>query len=243
VKGFTQVIDEDYNETYVSVAQLESIRLVCAVAASRKLHLWQIDFVSAFLNSVNNYEVYMEQPSGFEEGGDNHIWKLQKTFYGTMQGAHNWAENLDNTFEGHGYYKSRADPQIRSRVYSDEFTLISTWTDDVLGALSTAEGEDLTKTQLSSSYEIKDLRNAKLILGIRIDRNTSGNITLSQEAYYERILNHFNMDNCSPKLMPLPAGLVLLAEDCPKTQEEINKMKNVPYREVLGSLMWLQVAT
>jgi len=54
----------------------------------------------------------MEQPKGFEEGGDDHVWKLRKTLYGTMQGAHDWAENLDKTFEGHGFYKSRTDPQI-----------------------------------------------------------------------------------------------------------------------------------
>jgi len=36
-KGFTQIISKDYNETYASVARLESVRLVCAVTASRKL--------------------------------------------------------------------------------------------------------------------------------------------------------------------------------------------------------------
>jgi len=30
-KGFTQVIGEDYEETYVSVTCLESVRLVCTV--------------------------------------------------------------------------------------------------------------------------------------------------------------------------------------------------------------------
>jgi len=33
-KGFTQVIEEDYEETYGSVAYLESIRLVYTIAAS-----------------------------------------------------------------------------------------------------------------------------------------------------------------------------------------------------------------
>ena len=111
-KGFTQIIGEDYDETYASVARLESVRLLCAIAASRRLRLWQLDFVSAFLNSDSSFEVYMEQPKGFEEGGDDHVWKLQKTLYSTMQGAHDWAENLDKTFEGHGFYKSCADPQI-----------------------------------------------------------------------------------------------------------------------------------
>jgi len=237
-KGFTQVIGEDYEETYASIARLESVRLVCAIAASRRLHLWQIDFVSAFLNSNNSYEVFIEQPRGFEEGGDNHIWRLCKTLYGTMQGVHDWAENLNKTFEGHSFYKSRADPQICSRVYGDKLTLISIWTDDVLGVLSTIEGENLAKSQLGASYEIKDLGEAKLILEMRINRDPiTGNISLSQKSYCERILKHFNMENCSPKLTPLPPGLLLTTEDCPNTPEEANEMKDTPYWEALGSLM------
>jgi len=125
-KGFTQIIGEDYKETYASVARLESVQLVCTIAVARKLVLWQVDFISAFLNSDSSYEVYIEQPKGFKEGGADNIWKLKKTLYGTMQGTHNWAENLNRTFEGHGYYRSKADSQIRSRVIGDELTITST---------------------------------------------------------------------------------------------------------------------
>jgi len=67
-KGLTQVLGEDYDETYALVACLESVRLICAIVASRKLRLWQIDFVLAFLNSESSFNVYMEQPKGFEKG-------------------------------------------------------------------------------------------------------------------------------------------------------------------------------
>jgi len=88
------------------VAWLESVRLVCAIAASQRLRLWQVDFVSAFLNSNSSFDIYMEQPRGFEEGGDNSVWKLCKTLYGTMQGAHDWAKNLDQAFMDHRYNRS-----------------------------------------------------------------------------------------------------------------------------------------
>jgi len=119
------VLGEDYNKTYVSVAQLESVQLICAIATSWRLKLWQINFVSAFLNSDSAFEVYMEQPKGFEKGGDEYVWKLKKILYGTIQEAHDWAKNLDKTFERHSYYKSLADSQIRSRVIGDELTLCS----------------------------------------------------------------------------------------------------------------------
>jgi len=104
------------------------------------------------------------------------------------------------------------------------------------------EGEQLAKSQLGSSYEIKDLGKAKLILNMYINRNLLGDVTLSQHAYCEHLLKQFNMDLCSPTTTPLPSGLVLSAEDCPSTPDEVDEMKNTLFYEALGSLMWLQVA-
>jgi len=113
----------------------------------------------------------------------------------------------------------------------------STWTDDILGASSTIEGKCLVKSQLGSSYEIKDLGEAKLILGMYIDRNPQDDITLSQHTYCEWLLKWFNMESCSPATTPLSPGLILSIEDCPTIPDEANEMKNIPFREALGSLM------
>ena len=50
------------------------------------------------------------------------------------------------------------------------------------------EGEQQAKMELESSYEIKDLGETRLILGMRINRNANGNIILSQRVYCERLL-------------------------------------------------------
>jgi len=59
------------------------------------------------------------------------------------------------------------------------------WTDDILGVHSTHKGESLAKQQLGSSYEIKDLGEASLILGMWTSWNKDRDITLSQCIYYE----------------------------------------------------------
>jgi len=51
------------------------------------------------------------------------------------------------------------------------------------------------------------------------------------------------MSECLPSAIPLLSGLLLSAEDYPNTPEEAYEMKDIPYHEALGSLMWLQVAT
>ena len=45
---------------------------------------------------------------------------------------------------------------------------------------------------------------------------------------------------CSTPLLP---GITLSIKDSPETQDEADEMKEILYREALGSLMWLQVAT
>jgi len=85
------------------------------------------------------------------------------------------------------------------------------------------------------------MSEAKLILGMRIERNKSGDITLSQQVYSEQLLKRFNMHSCSPNITPLPLGLLLFVEDCLSSPTKTEEMKGIPYREALGSLMWLQV--
>ena len=117
-----------------------------------------------------------------------------------------------------------------------------TWTDDVLGASSTLEDKTLAKEQLRSSYEIKDIREAKLILGMKISWSKNGDVVISQRAYAKRLLKRFNVHSCSPLTTPFPYGLSLFTEDCLANISEIEEMRKVPYHEALGSLMWMQVA-
>jgi len=46
--------------------------------------------------------------------------------------------------------------------------------------------------------------------------------------------------SCSTPLLP---GITLSIKNSPETQDKANEMKGVLYREALGLLMWLQVAT
>jgi hypothetical protein len=66
-KGYSQVEGLDFGETYAPVARLESIRILLAYATYHGFKLYQMDVKSAFLNGPIKEEVYVEQPSGFED--------------------------------------------------------------------------------------------------------------------------------------------------------------------------------
>jgi hypothetical protein len=65
-QGFSQVESLDFEDTFAHVAHLEANRILLAFAASKVFKLCQMHVKSPFLNGVIQEEVYVRQPSGFE---------------------------------------------------------------------------------------------------------------------------------------------------------------------------------
>jgi hypothetical protein len=68
-------------------------------------------------------------------------------------------------------------------------------------------------------------------------------IQLTQQPYWEHILNHFSLTHVTPRNTPLPVGIILDTNMSLKTNLEKKKMDNKPYRLILGLVMWGQLAT
>lgn len=57
--------------------------------------LYQMGVKSAFLNKILQEEVYVEQPTGFENSEHlEYVYKLNKTLYGLMQASRAWYERV-----------------------------------------------------------------------------------------------------------------------------------------------------
>ena len=70
-KGYRQWQGVDYDETFLSVAMLKSIRLLLAIVAHYDYEIWQTDVKIAFLNGNLVEDVYMTQPDGFASTNPN----------------------------------------------------------------------------------------------------------------------------------------------------------------------------
>jgi hypothetical protein len=85
-RGFLQREGIDFDDAFAPVAQMESVRLLLALAAQEGWRVHHMDVKSAFLNGDLKEEVYVHQPPGFaipdKEGKMLH---LRKTLYGLRQ--------------------------------------------------------------------------------------------------------------------------------------------------------------
>ena len=91
---------------------------------------------------------------------------------------------------------------------------------------------------------MKELKQARHILGMRIERNcTSKTLWLSQFDYIHKVLKRFNMDNAKPISTPLLTTNQLSDRDSPSIEEERKLNGKIPYASAVGSIMYAMVAT
>ena len=82
-KGYHQVDDINYIETFSLVIKSGTIRLVLSLALVRQWDIRQLDVKYSFLHGYINEDIYMEQPPGMPDPKfPSHVCKLQKDLYG-----------------------------------------------------------------------------------------------------------------------------------------------------------------
>ena len=84
----------DYNETFASVARMDSIRLAVAVTASKRWEVHHMDVKISFLHGDLKEEIYMKQPEGFVD--PSLVYRLRKSLYGLKQAPRAWYSKMDS---------------------------------------------------------------------------------------------------------------------------------------------------
>nr|GFA72850.1 ribonuclease H-like domain-containing protein [Tanacetum cinerariifolium] len=85
-QGHTQEEGIDYDEVFAPVARIEDIRLFLAYAFLNDFVVYQMDVKSAFLYGKIEEEVYVCQPTGFEDPDfPGKVYKVEKALYGLHQ--------------------------------------------------------------------------------------------------------------------------------------------------------------
>ncbi|GKB95925.1 PTI1-like tyrosine-protein kinase, partial [Tanacetum coccineum] len=87
-------------------------------------------------------------------------------------------------------------------------------------------------------FAMKDLGEAAFILGIKIYKDRSKQlIGLGQNAYIDKILKRYKIDNSKRGNIPMQERIDLNKTQGASTPKEVKRMQNVPYASVVGSIM------
>jgi hypothetical protein len=144
-----------------------------------------------------------------------------------------------------GFKNSEAEPCIYIRHGGTPNALyVALFVDDIniTGPSHSAREEFITT--LKSKFDMKDLGELDLCLGLKFIRNKDEKFLLvSQKHYTKEILELFGMQDSHPVSTPMLSGLHLSKSMSPCNEEERNAMKSIPYRTAVGKLIYLSIMT
>lgn len=245
-RGFTQRHGIDYTHTFAPVVKFQSIRALLAIAAAEGWVIHQMDVITAYLNGELEHEIYMAQPEGFiEEQNKGLVCSLKKSLYGLKQAGRAWNKKIHEVLTGLGFVKMEADHCVYQFIDRTTVIWLCLYVDDLLLFSNQLPALVAFKARLSNQFKMKDLGEAEFVLGIAITRDrTNRTISINQSAYLRSVLARFRQENAKPAYTPLDAGARLLKSDCPADDsDEQIAMRNVPYLQAVGAIMFLMLAT
>jgi hypothetical protein len=184
----------------------------------------------------------MTQPTGFVvPGQESKVCRLQHSLYGLRQSGRCWNEKLNAKFLAAGLIRCKSDPCVY--YISTKKGLVIVFVDDLTVLAENAEAMKLFKALISDLFETKDLGELHYLLGIKIEQESDGSVYLSQKKYAEAILERFGMQDCKPVATPFDVSHHLSKQQSPTTEKERLEMLKYPYRELVGSIMYLAQCT
>lgn len=246
-KGYSQREGVDYTETFAPTARFGAVRAVIALAAIEDMELESIDIATAFLNGEIDAEVYMTKPEGLEMPGyegPEWVLRLLKALYGIKQGPRCWSKRLHVVMTEIGFRRLECDHSVFVYERDGVKIIVPVHVDDLVLASKSKEAIEKVKRELKEKFKLREQGATSFLLGVQLERDREKRtILLSQPTYIDSLLKTYRMANCNGAKTPMAEKPRLSNKMSPTMPEEIEAMKNVPYREAVGKLLYLSIAT
>jgi transposase InsO family protein len=232
-RGFSQVYGSDFTDVYAPVARNTSFRMLLSIASKRNLHVHHYDAKCAFLNATLTEDIYMKQPPGYvEAGNEQKVCRLKRSLYGLKQAARAWNATIHGEIVKLGFVQSTHDQCLYVRN-KDTYLLI--YVDDILVVGNDTSEMDKVLSALKQKFVMKNLGEITRYLGIDVERDENG-FSLTQKKYIQTVLDGAGLGDAKISKYPLDVGYYKLDHgDLCESNEE--------YRRIIGQLMYISINT
>lgn len=250
----------DYTDTFAPVVRYDSLRMLLAHVALEDLETVTFDIKSAFLYGDLEEDIYMEVPKGVRVStngkeccmsdddyhpsddtckySSNVVCKLRRSLYGLKQAPRCWNTKFKEFLSSFSFYESEADKCIFIGECDGYKVYLALFVDDGLIICKSNIILNSILYELRKQFEIT-VGDSSYFVGLEIYRDRDKkSLVICQHAYTQHVIDRFRMNDANPICTPADTNLHLKMADSNTT----NKC-NAPYREAIGSLMYLAMTT
>lgn len=232
-RGFAQKYGINFEETFAPKIRLDALRIILAIAARENWEIHQMDVMTAFLAGELEDEVYIKMPNHMVSRFGRYV-RVLKSLHGLKQAARVWYLLLSEFLTSISFICVSTDQTILTNPITK--VVIRIHVDDLIITGPNKKEIVLLKDQLGKGLRMKDLGNARKILGIRINR-VGECLMIHQSQYDESIVKDFYISGTKIYSTPMAndaVGELVCTPGRPCTDEELQD-----YWRLLGKLMYL----
>jgi len=234
-RGFQQIKNVDYTDTYSPTVQTDTLRITISIAASKGWNLRQMDIKAAYLNAPLKEEIYTKIPIGDKNYNKNKYWLLTKALYGLKQAGRAWFKEISNYLKEINLKQFKTDKCLFAKYKNNKLTaLVTLYVDDIL-----ITGEDreikIISDKLKDKYKISMDKAATKIVGINIIKTKDG-YKINQTDYIEKLIQNYNMNKTKNIYTPC-------RNIDEKERENSPQVDVTEYKSLIGALLYLSTKT
>nr|GEY86013.1 hypothetical protein [Tanacetum cinerariifolium] len=207
----------DYEEVFAPVARIEAIRLFLAYASFMGFMVYQMDVKSAFLYETIEEEVYVCQPSVFEDPDHlDKVYKVFKELYGLHQAPRAWYETFATYLLENGFERGSIDQTLLIKKQKGDILLVKQKKDGIFISQDKYVAEILRKFGLIEGKSVSTpIDTEKPLLkdpdGEDVKQKKDG-IFISQDKYVVEILKKFRLTEGKSASTPIDTEKHLLKD-------------------------------
>lgn len=240
-QGFRQEKGIQYDQVFSPVVNFTVIRLFFSILVSGlKWYHIQMDIRCAYLYAPLSETIYMKQPVGYiDPEKPNHVCLLKKALYGLHQSGREWFQELHTVLESLNFKKFEwtncvysLNSDIILLFYVDDMILLGKNKDQIYKVIE----------MLKQKFDIKVLGKTAKLLGVNFEQ-TENELYIHQTDYIESVYNMFKVYHPPNVSLPISRGVILSKKDCPQTNDEMDEMRKIPYRNLIGCLAFIASRT
>ncbi|GJR66022.1 putative ribonuclease H-like domain-containing protein [Tanacetum coccineum] len=247
-QGYTQKEGIYYDEVFAPIDRIEAIRLFLTYASFKDFVVYQMDVKSAFIYGKIEEEVYVYQPSGFEDTDfPDRVYKVENALYGLHQAPRAWYEILSTYMLDNGFQRGKIDKTLFIRRDKGDILLVQVYVDNIIF--------DSTKTEAQERWDFykprqvcDELRLKNLLSDAKNSKHTNGKpiCLLSKDADGEDVDEHLYRSMIG-SLMYLTSSRpdIMFAVDFMAMPKEAdcsihNEAEYIAASNCCGQVLWIQ---
>ena len=245
----------DYdNPTYSPTVSMLTHTSLLQLSIYDQMHMATYDTVAAYLHQeypTNLKPLYLKfpRPLALACGIDpNQLFRIKKYLYGLPDAGRAYYIAYSKALEENGYKKSLSDPCLFTRFVEEENIRTYVWihVDDTF--VSSTHREELKRfgDSIGSVFPITANMDVTSHLGISLEKNEDGSITLTQKKLLQQLFDEYPLLARRSKYpATLRRGIKIDMDDTmntddinkDSTEEDLQNMFN--YMRLLGQLMYI----